>query len=165
MFLIDWFSGISHSLATFLIAMFPIGELRASLPIALTVYHLDFWGAFILSIAGNLVPALLLLIILDPVSKFAENHSQLIHRFLNWLYERTRTRHNHKFEVYKDLALVLFVAIPLPFTGVYTGAIAAYVFGVPFRRAFPLIVLGVIIAAVIVSIITLGSKGLINVII
>ena len=59
------------------------------------------------------------------------------------------------FELFRDFALVLFVAIPLPFTGAWTAMVAAFVFGIPFRLAFPLILFGVIIAGVIVSVLTL----------
>lgn len=159
MFLVDLFSGWSPELATLVIAAVPVGELRVALPVALTVYHLDFWSAFILSVAGTLTAALVVMAVLDPVTQFARKYSQPINRALEWLFERTRKRHQSKFEKYKDIALILFVAIPLPFTGAYTGALAAYIFGVPFRRAFPLIAIGVIISAAIVTAITLGFKS------
>ncbi len=159
MFLVDWFSGWSPELATLAIAAVPVGELRVSLPVALTVYHLDFWPSFVLSVFGTLTAALVVMAVLDPLTRFARKYSQPINKALEWLFERTRKRHQGKFDKYRDLALILFVAIPLPFTGAYTGALAAYIFGVPFRRAFPLIAIGVIIAAAIVTAVTLGFKS------
>ncbi|GAG71046.1 unnamed protein product [marine sediment metagenome] len=159
MFLVNWFSGWSPELATLVIAAIPVGELRVSLPVALTVYHLDFWPAFILSVFGTLTAAIVVMAVLDPITRFARKYSQPINRALEWLFRRTRKKHQSKFEKYRDLTLILFVAIPLPFTGAYTGALAAYVFGVPFRRAFPLIAIGVIIAAAIVTAVTLGFKS------
>ena len=164
MFFIDWFSGWSKELATLVIAAMPIGELRAALPIGLTVYHLDFWPVFILSVFGTLTAAIVVMAVLDPITRFARKYSQPINRALEWLFERTRKRHQSKFDKYRDLALIIFVAIPLPFTGAYTGALAAYVFGIPFRRAFPLIAIGVIIAAAIVTAVTLGFKSAVYVI-
>lgn len=161
---VGWFSGWSPELSTLVIAAMPIGELRAALPIALTVYDLNFWSAFILSVFGTLTAAIVVMAILDPIANWARQHSQPINKALEWLFERTRKRHQSKFNRYRDLALILFVAIPLPFTGAYTGALAAYVFGIPFRRAFPLIAIGVLIAAAIVTAITLGSKTAVNVI-
>ena len=159
MFLVDWFTGWSPYLATLVIAALPVGELRAALPIALTVYHLDFWSAFILSVFGTLTAAIVVMAILGPLVKLARKYSKPVSNSLDWLFERTRKRNEAKFSKYKNLALILFVAIPLPLTGAYTGALAAYVFGIPFRRAFPLIAIGVLIAAVIVTAITLGSKS------
>ena len=71
-------------------------------------------------------------------------------RLLDRLYARTRRRHTNWFLRLQDLALVALVAIPLPLTGGWTGALAAYVFGVPFRRAIWLITLGVAIAGALV---------------
>src|SRR4030042_6874465 len=164
MFFIDWFSGLPPELATLVIAAMPIGELRAALPIGLTVYHLDFWSVFILSVFGTLTAAIVVMAVHDPLARFARKYSQPINRALEWLFERTRKKHQYKFEKYQDLTLILFVAVPLPFTGASTGALAAYVFGIPFRRAFPLIAIGVIIAAVIVTAVTLGLKSAVYVI-
>lgn len=164
MFFIDWFSGLSPELATLVIAAMPIGELRAALPIGLTVYHLNFWPVFILSVFGTLTATIVVMAILDPLTRFGRKYSQPINRALEWLFERTRKRHQGKFDKYRDLALVIFVAIPLPFTGAYSGVLAAYVFGIPFRRAFPLIAIGVIIAAAIVTAVTLGFKSAVYVI-
>lgn len=162
MFLVNWLAGIPANLAVLIIAALPVGELRAALPVAITYYHIGFWEAFILSVAGNMVAALLVLLLLDPVAKFSRQHSRPIDRFLNWLFDRTRKKHSVRFEKYQALALLLFVGIPLPFTGAWTGVLATYVFGIPYKKAIPLIFLGLLISATITSIIVLSSVAAVN---
>jgi len=143
-------------LKVFLIAMSPILELRGSIPMALGVYHLTWWSAFLISVLGNIVPVIFILLLLESVSGYLSRHSRLFNRFFTWLCERTRKKHAQTFERWKDLALMIFVAIPIPFTGAWTGSLCAFVFGIPFKRAFPAIAGGVIIAGIIVTLATLG---------
>jgi len=82
-------------------------------------------------------------------------------KFFDWLFARTKRNHQSKYDKLKDLFLVVLVSIPLPVTGAWTGSLCAFLFGVPFKRAFPLISLGVIIAGVIVTLISLGIITLI----
>ena len=141
---------------TFLIAMTPIGELRASIPIALQMYHLPVWSAFLFSVLGNVVPAIFLLWGLEPASKYLSHRFYKFNRFFVWLLERNRKNHQKKFEHWKELALVILVAIPLPFTGAWTGSICAFIFRIPFKIALPLIFAGILIAGIIVTSISIG---------
>ena len=143
-------------LEVFLIAMSPIFELRGSIPVALGVYHLPVWLAFLISVLGNIVPVVFILLLLESVSGYLSRHSRFSSRFFAWLFERTRKKHAKTFEYGRDLALMIFVAIPMPFTGAWTGALCAFVFGIPFKRAFPAIAGGVVIAGIIVTLTTLG---------
>lgn len=141
---------------TFLIAMSPIVELRGSIPLALSVYHLPIWSAYLFSVLGNLVPVIFILCLLESVSQYLSRHCYFFNRFFAWLFERTRRKHFRKFEHWKEFALVVLVAIPLPFTGAWTGSLCAFVFGIPIKKAFPLITAGVIIAGIIVTLASLG---------
>jgi len=154
---IKWFSGLSPEIATLLIAMLPIGELRASIPIALNVYHLSIFSSFIWSVIGNCLAVALVLWLLEPLSSFLSKHFKMFNRFFSWLFSRTRKKHSKRFERWGELALISFVAIPLPFTGGWTGALASFVFGIPFKKAFTLITLGILIAGIIVTFVTLGT--------
>ena len=146
-------------LKTFLIAMSPIIELRGSIPIALEMYHMPLWSAYFFSVLGNMVPVLLLPFF-GVMSSELSRRFPFLERFFSWLFLRTRKKHERSFELFRDFALVLFVAVPLPFTGAWTATLVAFVFGIPLRRAFPLILLGVIIAGVAVSMITLGIANI-----
>ncbi len=141
---------------TFLMAMAPFSELRASIPWALTVYHLPAWSSFLFSVIGNLVPVIFILWLLERVSRFLSQRFAFFQCFFDWLFERTRRRHKEKFEKWEEFALIILVAIPLPFTGAWTGSLCAFVFGIPIKKAFSLIAIGVLIAGLIVTFSTLG---------
>jgi uncharacterized membrane protein len=80
-------------------------------------------------------------------------------RFFGWLFQRTR-RHDHHIRRYGAAALFLFVAIPLPVTGTWSGCAAAFVFGVQFKQAFPAIVAGAVVAALITTLPTVSLLDL-----
>lgn len=141
-----------------LTAMTPIGELRAAIPIGLTAFKLGVIETYTISVIGNMIPIIFIIFLLEPTSKFLSKHSRFFKWFFNWLFEHTRRRHSHKFEVLEEITLVMFVAIPLPVTGAWSGALASFVFGIPPKKSLPLIFLGVLIAGVIVTLITLGIK-------
>jgi len=147
---------MSYELQTFLIAATPILELRGSIPIALFNYNLPVYSAFIFSVLGNIFPCIFILLFLDKISKFLSDRNSFFKKFFDWLFERTQKKHKRNFEKFKELFLILFVSIPLPMTGAWTGSVCAFLFGVPFKRALPLISLGVVIAGVIVTLISLG---------
>ncbi len=141
---------------TLLVAASPFLELRGSIPLALGVYHLPVLSAFWISIIGNIIPVVLILWLLEAIYKFLSHHFYFFNRFFSWLFERTRKNHQRKFKKWKEFALVVLVAIPLPFTGAWTGSLAAFVFGIHWKKAFPLIALGVLIAGLVVTLTTLG---------
>ncbi len=138
---------------TVLIAMLPIFELRGAIPVAYLQWDMPIWQAFLWSILGNMIPIPFVLWLLGPVSDWLSKHSRVMDRFFKWLFARTRRKHSKSFERWKEIALMLFVAIPLPGTGAWTGALAAFVFGIPNHVALPFIFFGVLIAGVAVSLV------------
>lgn len=159
---IEVFKNLPPQLATFLIAMIPIAELRIALPLALTVYKLSLWQAIFFSVLGNIVPVFFILYFIDPVSKFLMAKSKIFNRFFNWLFARTRVKFEGKYARYGLIALAIFVAIPLPMTGAWTGALAAFLFQIPKKQAVIYVSLGVLGAGIIVTILTLSTIGTIN---
>lgn len=145
-------------LKLFITAMVPIGELRAAIPLGLTVFGLGIVETYVISVVGNMVPIFFIVFLLDFVSKFLSKHFRFFKWFFEWLFARTRRKHSRRFELLEEMALITFVAIPLPITGAWTGALASFVFGIPPKKSLPLIFLGVLIAGVIVTMITLGVK-------
>ncbi len=158
--LVQWMQGLPPELATFVIATLPISELRGAIPVALGVYKLPVWSAVLWAVLGNLAPLPIILKFLGPVSNFLRERWRIWDRFFNWLFARTRRRGERYFEVYKEMGLVLFVAIPLPVTGAWTGCVAGFLFGLSPGRTFSLITLGVLIAATIVTAASLGVSWL-----
>ncbi|MFH1611869.1 MAG: small multi-drug export protein [bacterium] len=153
-------SFLPPQIVVLIVSMLPIFELRGAIPLAIGVYQLSPVMAFVLSVIGNIIPIIFLLLFLGWMSEYLSKHSYYFNRFFAWLFERTRKKHNHKFEVWGSLALIAFVAIPLPMTGGWTGAVAAFVFGIPFKKALPLISLGIVIAGVIVTLASMGMLAI-----
>jgi len=152
--LAEWLSsyGVPAPLTVFLFAMTPIFELRGAIPVAKFMFDLPLLQTYLLSVVGNMVPVIPILLFLESVSKFLRARSNIADKFFEWLFARTRRRAKKKIEKYGALGLILFVAIPLPVTGAWTGCVAAFLFGIRFRYAFPAIITGVLIAGIIVSI-------------
>ena len=141
---------------TILLAMTPINELRGTIPIAIMLFNLAPVKVFFLACIGNILPIVFLLWFWKYLSENWASRNKLIERFLKWIFLRTRKRFYKKYSLYGDLALILLVAVPLPFTGAWTGSIAAFIFGISYGRSLGLISIGVLIAGIIVTMITTG---------
>lgn len=145
---------------TLLLAMTPLGEIRVALPVALLSYKMSIVPAYILSVIGNMIPVFLLLIFWRYFVKFLMQNSKTCEKFFNWLFERTRKKFEGKYQKWGKLALVLFVAIPLPITGAWTGSVAAWLFNFKYWESIGLIFLGICISGVVVSLLSLGFLSL-----
>jgi len=150
---------IINLIKVFLLSTLPVLELRGAIPIAISYYKLPVIPSYLFSVMGNLVPAVFLLLYLKPFSDFLRKW-HFFDIFFSWLFKRTR-RHEKKYEKYGALFLLFFVAVPLPITGVWTGSVAAFLFGIRFWYAFPMMAGGVIIAGIIVTGTNLGIINLI----
>ncbi len=155
--IIHYLQGLPKELIILIIAALPISELRGAIPVGLSLNQ-PLFKTIILAISGNLIPVIPLLFLLEPVSKKLRQF-KLWHRFFEWLFERTQRR-AQLVERYGAIGLIFFVAIPLPITGAWTGCVAATLFKIRFRYAFAAITIGVIIAAAIVTTLTLLGKQL-----
>jgi len=145
--------GFSKELVILIISALPILELRGALPVALNVFHFPWYYALLLAIIGNMLPVPIILLFLETISKWLSKIG-LFDRFLRWLFEHTRKR-GKIVEKYERIGLALFVAIPLPVTGAWTGSLVAVLLGLKFRHAFLSIFIGVCIAGVIVTCLSL----------
>jgi uncharacterized membrane protein len=151
----DFLNSLPPPLITFVVSALPIAELRGSIPLAIFKLGLSIPEAYFWSVLGNSLVGVLIVVLIEPISKLLRKLS-IFEKFFDWLFERTRRKHSKKFEKYQALALFLFVAIPLPMTGAWSGAVAAFVFGVKKRIAIPTIILGVLAAGLIVTLISTG---------
>ena len=133
-----------------------MSELRGAIPLGIGVYGLGVMEVYLFAVIGNMIPVFFLLWLLPAVSRFMMQKWSWANKFFAWVFERTRKRTEKQIEKYGPVALILFVAIPLPFTGAWTGSIAAFLFGIKNRKALPLIFLGVLIAGIIVTLATTG---------
>ncbi len=147
-YIVELLGELPKEALAFIISMLPIAELRGGLPLALS-WGIPWREAYLICVAGNFVPIIPILFLLDPVATYLRRF-RLFDRFFTWLFARTKKR-GAMIERYEALGLVLFVAIPLPVTGGWTGAVAAFLFGIRRRYAIPAILLGIMIAGLIVS--------------
>ena len=143
---------IASEWKVFLIAMIPIFELRGSIPIGILSYQLPWWKVVPISLAGNMVPIAFILLFFDFVTKIFFQFG-FTKKILESIFARTRKK-SAVIQKYEELGLMLFVAIPLPVTGAWTGSLAAYLFGFSFWKSMLFIFLGVLIASVVVSLLT-----------
>ena len=146
-----------EALYIILIAMSPIAELRAAIPLGIIEFEQPWYLAFLLSLLGNMIPVFFLLWLLPRLSRLLTSFPNPAGRLLNWRAERLRTTQGNRFQKYGAFILVPLVAVPLPFTGAWTGCIAAWAFDIPPKKALPLIALGVLLAGIIVTALTIGG--------
>lgn len=149
--IIHFLKDIPTDIATIIIAALPVAELRVSIPFAYAMGQ-PWAKIMLISYAGNMIPIIPLLFLLEPVSN-ALRRFPVWRRFFERLFEKTRKR-AEIIQKYEAIGLMLFVAIPFPGTGAWTGCIAASLFKIKFRYAFPAIAAGVIIAGIIVMALT-----------
>jgi len=143
----------TNILEVLILAASPISELRGAIPWAIIRNHFSWYYAFLIAVIGNLIPVTFILLFLDPLLRQL-NKMAIFKRALPWLLERTRRR-GKIITRYERIGLVLFVAIPLPITGAWTGSLAAVLFGLKFKYTFLSIFIGILIAGVIVTCATL----------
>lgn len=145
---------LTKELIVLIISMLPISELRGAIPVAIFKFNMPIFKAYIISVIGNLIPVLPIIYFLEPIRRFLSK-IKLFRKFFDWLYERTYKR-SKKVMKYGAIGLALFVAIPLPVTGAWTGSVAAIIFNIKPQYAFPSIIAGVLVAGIIVSLIVQG---------
>jgi len=151
----EWIFKLPKEYAVILVGMLPIFELRGAIPLGFYL-NLPIFKTFILAILGNLIPVIPILFLLKPVSDNLQRFF-LFKKFFNWLFEHTQKK-SEIIQKYEALGLAIFVAIPLPMTGAWTGAVAASLFKIKFRYAFWAITIGVLIAAVLVTLLCILGK-------
>jgi uncharacterized membrane protein len=145
---------------TLLAAALPVSEVRGAIPLAIGIYGYEPWQAYLLSVFGNLLPIIPLLLFLGPVSDYLRRYA-MGDRFFTWLFSRTRKKYIQEHESFGLTALAIFVAIPLPMTGAWTGCAIAFLLGFRFWPAFAAIAAGVLAAGVIVTATVIGVQWMV----
>lgn len=143
-----------ETLTVLFTAMLPYLELRGAIPLAIAM-GAPPWEAFFIAMIGNMLPVVPLMFIMPMIAKWADR-VVWIDRFFRWLIAKVG-RKKHSINRYGPIGLALFVAIPLPMTGAWSGVILAFLLGIRKRYALPAIALGVLGAALIVTLISTGA--------
>jgi len=155
-----------------LLTFLPFLELRYSIPIgilsgtmklpfgySITAYAMPWWIVFITCVIANIILAVILYFLIDGIVKLLCK-IKVINKLWKWKVQSVQKKIHPYIEKYGELGLAVFIGIPLPGSGVYTGCIAAYVLGMKFKHFLIASIIGVLIAAVIVTLLTVGINGL-----
>ncbi len=152
-------STLGKIFATFFISMLPVVELRGGIPYGVG-FGLKPLVAMTAAMLGNLLPIPFILLLLDSIMEFCKKQKGFLGKFANFL-EQKAYKNKETIDKYKALGLIILVAVPLPGTGAWTGALVATVLRMERKTAFPCICAGVLIAGVAVTVLSCGVKALI----
>lgn len=146
--MLDFLQSISKEVYVFLVSMLPILELRAAIPIGAAL-DMSILECYIISVLGNLLPIPFILIFIKKIIEYMSvSKIKLFNRVSNFLIQRADKR-SDKVNKYSLLGLFIFVAIPLPGTGAWTGALIASLMEMRFKKAMLSISAGVLVAGAV----------------
>jgi uncharacterized membrane protein len=148
---------INEILHVFILSALPVSELRGGIPLAI-YYGMNPVEAYLLCIAGNAFPVPFLLLFLEKIRMLAERWS-FTSKFFRYIMDRTEKKKG-VIEKYGYAGLTIFVAIPLPITGAWTGSLLAFILGLKTSKSFLFIFLGILIAGIIVALTSIGLISL-----
>ena len=143
---------------TLLMAMTPVVELRGAIPYGLA-NGLNPWLTYLAAVIGNMIPVPFIMIFIRQIFFWLRQKSNWLKDRVDWLIQRAE-RKSELVHKYALVGLVILVAIPLPGTGAWTGALVAALMDIRLRQSFPAVFLGVLIAGVIVTAIGLGVASM-----
>ena len=145
-------------LLTFLVAMVPVVELRGAIPFGV-VRGLNLWTAIIASVLGNLVPVPFIILFIRRIFAWMRAHMPKLDGLVTRM-EKKAEKNRAAVEKYAFWGLAILVAIPLPGTGAWTGALVAAMMEMRLKRAIPTIFAGVLIAGLLVTLASTGVQAL-----
>jgi uncharacterized membrane protein len=146
--ILNYLKDLPKDYLVMIVGALPVSELRGAIPLALS-FGMSLSKAFWLAVLGNCIIVAPALFLFKPVTGFLRKF-KIWSRFFDWVFERTR-KNSDVIQKYEALGLVIFVAIPLPITGAWSGVIAASLFKIRFRYAFISIIAGILCAGLIVT--------------
>ena len=147
---------VGRDLCVFFCSMLPIIELRGAIPLGAAL-GLPFWANSLISIVGNLLPIpFILLFIRGFLNWCSKCRIKFLNKLANWLFGKVE-KHRGSIEKYAFWGLTLFVAIPIPGTGAWTGSLVAALIDMKFWRSILCTLIGVLIAGVIMTLISYGA--------
>ena len=152
----DWLTGTvaGKMCATFILSMMPVGELRFGLPYGIAL-GLEYPLALMAALLGNIIPVPFISVYIKRIFAWMREHMPVFNSFITRMENKANLK-GETVEKYGPIALLLFVAIPLPGTGAWTGALIAALLDMKTEKAVPYIMLGVVIAAMIMTLVTYG---------
>lgn len=156
--IIQFLDQFPPELATVLLSMLPIAELRLAIPVAANVWLVSPFVALGLALVGNFLPFFPLYFGLEGVRDLTEKHAPWLTRLIDRSIARAERRVREKYARYGALALFLFTALPLPFTGLWTATLAAVALKIPLKYTLAGILPGIFVAGLIVTALTVSAE-------
>lgn len=157
--ILGFFEGSNSYLSVFLVSILPIVELRGAVPFGIGM-GLDWRMVYLVSVIGNVLPTPFIILFLRKILEYLKT-TKYFSGFATWLHERSMKKAKDVTK-YKMLGLFIFVAIPLPGTGAWTGSAIAALLNMRLKDAFPSILLGVITAGILMLGLSFGFVELIQ---
>lgn len=164
--IIEFFAFLPREIYVFLISLLPIVELRGAIPVGAAI-GLPFYVNYTVAVIGNLLPIPFILAFIPKILDFMHKH-RIFPKVVEWVWDKAE---KNKGKIVKEesegarltrtvfLALMIFVAIPLPGTGAWTGSLVASIFNLPKKSSFLAVTLGVLISGVVMTLASYGVVG------
>jgi len=147
-------------LKIFLISMVPLIEQRGAIPVGILAYHINPWLVFIVSLLGSFVPAPFVYFFFNRILAWMKT-IKFLHKFTDFVDKKIQ-KGAKQVEKYMEIGLTLFVGIPLPTTGLWTGSAIAAFLGLDFKKSMVCVFLGGVISAVIITIISVVAPAILG---
>jgi len=152
---------LAEEFCVLICSMLPIIELRGAIPMA-AAFNIPWWLAYILSVVGNMLPVPIILLFIKKFLTWASNSKiKFLNKLANWLNRKVE-KNRPKIEKYAFWGLCIFIAIPLPTTGAWTGSLVAAMIDMKFWKAMLTAFVGVLIAGTVITAIAYGALGFLN---
>ena len=146
---------VGEELCVFFCSMLPIIELRGAIPLG-AGFGLPWWQTYLIAIVGNMLPVPIILLFVKSVLTWMKGCKiKFFNRIANKMFEKAE-KNREKIEKYAFWGLTLFVAIPLPATGAWTGTLVAALFDMKFWKSLLSALIGVMVAGVIMTLVSYG---------
>ena len=151
---------IWRELCVFFCSMVPVIELRGAIPLGAGL-GLEWWQSYLLSVVGNFVPVPFILLFINAILRWMSNSKvKFFNKVANWLLRKAE-KNRKKVERFAFFGVALFVAIPLPATGAWTGSLVAAVFNMNFWKSMLSALIGILIAGAIMTLISYGFVAIV----
>ena len=150
---------LGNHLCVLICSMIPIIELRGAIPLG-AAFGMPFWQNYLISVIGNMLPIPVILLFVSTVLRhMAHSRVKIFNKVAGFILRKAE-KNRPKIEKYSVFGLFIFVAIPLPGTGAWTGSLVAALMGMKFWKAMLSVFLGVLAAGIVMSMISYGISGL-----
>jgi uncharacterized membrane protein len=143
-----------------LMSMIPLIEQRGAIPVGILAYHLNPWLVFLVSLLGSFIPAPFVYLFFNKILAWMKK-VKMLHKFTDFIDKKIQ-KGAKQVEKYMEIGLTIFVGIPLPTTGLWTGSAIAAFLGLDFKKSMVCVFLGGIISAVIITIVSMIAPAILG---